>query len=151
MLERFRRRAGRPGAAAARVGAAAAAWPKVVGAPVAAHSVPVRRSRAGMLTVACSSAAWAQELTARREELVRRLAERCPEAEVTGLRFAVADQAFAEGPAPEAAPAAPPTPTALQRAEGERAAAGVDDPALRALVARAAAASAARERHPSKG
>jgi len=58
-LARFRRRAGGGGGGGAEAGAAALAWPDVVGAAAAAHSVPLRRSRAGVLTVACSSAAWA--------------------------------------------------------------------------------------------
>ena len=76
-VARFRRRAS-GGGLGAETGAAAAAWPDVVGAAAAAHSVPVRRTRAGVLTVACSSASWAQELTMRRDELRERLLARGP-------------------------------------------------------------------------
>ena len=81
----------------------------------------------------------------RREELVELLARAAPDAAVTGLRFSVADHV------PSAAPVTPkprprPAPEPEDRALGEDAAADVADPALRALVARAAAASAARRR-----
>lgn len=146
-VARFRRRAGGGPGAGAEVAAAALAWADVVGRAAADHSVPVRRSRAGVLTVACSSASWAQELSARRAELAERLARRCPEAGVSGLRFAVADHAVAQA-APEALPPAPPAPDPgpAERATGAAAAAGVREPGLRELVARAAAASAARRR-----
>ncbi len=141
MLGRFRRRSGGPPAGS--TGAVAEAWRDVVGPAVADHTAPLRRSRAGVLTVACSSAAWAQELTMRRDELVRMLAEAAPDAGVTGLRFSVADHVpSAEPPPPEHAP--PPAPGARERAFGDDAAAGIADPAVRDLVARAAAAAEAR-------
>ena len=145
-VARFRRRAGgRPGT---ETGAAAAAWADVVGAAAAAHSVPVRRTRAGVLTVVCSSASWAQELTMRRDDLLERLLARAPDTGVTALRFSVGDHAL--GPAPEAPPPPRPAPrpTPAEAALGARAAEGLADERLRDLVARAAAASAAR-RAPS--
>ena len=145
MLGRFRRRTpGRPGSETA---AAATAWPAVVGPAIADNSVPVRRSRAGMLTVACSSAAWAHELTMRRDELVGLLAAAAPGAGVTGLRFSVADHVPAGDPPPPPPPP-PAPPGADEVARGEAAAAGVEDPTVRALIARAAAAAAARQRRP---
>jgi hypothetical protein len=145
-VERFRRRGrGGPGAA---VGAAAQAWPTVVGRAAADHSVPVRRSRAGVVTVACASASWAQELAGRRFELAARLAERCPDAEVSALRFVVADHALPGPPAEAAAPPPPAAPGPAERRVGAAAAEGVGEPVLRELVARAAAAAAAR-RKPS--
>jgi hypothetical protein len=148
VLARFRRRAGGSPGAGAEAAAAALAWPDVVGRAAADHSVPVRRSRAGVLTVACSSASWAHELSARRSELAARLAERCPEAAAASLRFAVADHALRPAGPPPAAPPPRPHPSAAERAAGAAAAAEVGDPALRDLVARAAAASAARRRSP---
>jgi predicted nucleic acid-binding Zn ribbon protein len=153
VLARFRRRAGGgaagTGAPGAAVAAAALAWPDVVGRAAADHSVPVRRSRAGVLTVACSSASWAMELSARRAELAPRLARLCPDAGVTALRFAVADHVLPP-PAPQPDPVSPPraAPGPAEREAGTAAAAGVREPALRDLVARAAAASAARRRSP---
>ncbi|HMO01035.1 MAG TPA: DUF721 domain-containing protein [Miltoncostaeaceae bacterium] len=151
MLGRFRRRSGGPPAGGA--GALAEAWRAVVGPAVADHTAPLRRSRAGVLTVACSSASWAQELTMRRDELVRLLAGAAPDAGVTGLRFSVADHVPAgEAPAPPAPAPPPPAPGARERAVGEDAAAGIADPAVRDLVARAAAAAEARRfPHSSAG
>lgn len=141
MLRRFRPRgAGGDGRAAAAI---AEAWRDVVGPAVADHTAPLRRSRAGVLTVACSSAAWAQELTMRRGELLRLLGQRAPDAGVTGLRFAIADH-VPQGPPPPAPPPPPRPPDATARARGAEAAAGVEDPRLRRLVARAAAAAARR-------
>jgi len=145
VLRRFRRSSGAP--AAGPAGAAAVAWPQVVGAVAADHSAPVRRTRAGVLTVACSSAAWAHELSMRREELTLRLTEVCPEAEVVGLRFSVADHVpVAAGPAPPPPRPPAPAPGPADHAAAEAATAGVEDPEVRALIARAAAASAARHR-----
>ena len=87
----------------------------------------------------------------RRDELVRLLAQAAPDAGVTGLRFAVADHVpAAEPPPPPPAPA--PVPGPRERALGDDAAAGIADPAVRDLVARAAAAAEARRiRHSSDG
>lgn len=147
MLGRFRRRAGAP-AADGPVGTSAAAWPAVVGEAAAGHSIPVRMTRAGVLTVACADAAWAHELTMRRDQLLRRLHDERPGSPVTGLRFAVADHALPGPPPPPARTPRPVVPDAAQRAFGEAAAADLDDPELRALAARALAASAARRRRP---
>ncbi len=145
VLRRFRRSAGAP--AAGPAGAAAVAWPRVVGDAAALHSAPVRRTRAGVLTVACSSAAWAHELTMRRDELTRRLTDECPEAGVVGLRFSVADHVpRAASPPSAAAPPPPPAPTDDERAAATRATRDVEDPRVRDLIARATAASSARHR-----
>ena len=146
MLARFRRRAGGGSGAGAQTAAAALAWPDVVGRAAADHSVPVRRSRAGVLTIACSSASWAHELSARRAELAARLAERCPDAGVSTLRFAVADHAVRPPPPPPRAAPPPAVPSAAERDAAAAAATEIGEPALRELVARAAAASAARRR-----
>jgi hypothetical protein len=147
-LKRFRRKAGGSGAPSGAAGAAAVAWPSVVGEAAARQSVPVRCTRAGVLTVACADAAWAHELSARREEITARLKAALPDAGIAGLRFAVADHALPAAPdAPAPAPA-PPRPNPAQRAAGEAAAEGVEDPVLRDLVRRAAAASAARNSRP---
>ena len=145
-LTRFRRKSGGP-SPKGPAGAAAVAWPAVVGADGARHSVPVRCTRAGVVTVACSDAAWAHELSARREELTARLVAACPDAGIVGLRFAVADHVLpsAAGGARRPHPSAPSRRPA-QRAEAASAAASaVTDPVLRGLIERAAAASAARQ------
>jgi len=142
-LKRFRRKSGGP-SPKGPAGAAAVAWPAVVGADGARHSVPVRCTRAGVVTVACSDAAWAHELSARREELTARLVAECPDAGIVGLRFSVADHVLPSAPEAPPAPPPPPPPTPAQRAAAASAAASVGDPVLRGLIERAAAASAAR-------
>ena len=51
-----------------------AAWPNAVGPGIAAEAEPVGE-RAGVLTVACHSAVWAQELQLRSHEVLARLNE----------------------------------------------------------------------------
>jgi predicted nucleic acid-binding Zn ribbon protein len=69
------------------------AWPAAAGARVAAEAEPVAE-REGVVTIACRSATWAQELDLLQPELLRRLngalSEADPEAApgpVTALRF----------------------------------------------------------------
>lgn len=112
------------------------AWAEAGGPAVARQSVPLRVSRAGALTVACSSAAWAQELAARSDELLARLRE--AGVAVRGLRFVVADVALpVEGPAP---PRPPRPPSAADRAAARLEVGPVADPRLRELLVHAAAA-----------
>jgi hypothetical protein len=126
-----------------------AAWPEATGPGTVNHAYPIRRSRAGVVTVACADAVWAQELDMRTDELMQRLAGIIgdPDA-VAGLRFVVADHAI---PAPEQvptppAPLPPPAPGALARAHAATEA--IDDPELRDLVTRAAARSLERGDRP---
>ena len=147
-LKRFRRKAGGP-SASGPAAAAAQVWESVVGPAGARQSVPVRCTRAGVLTVACADAAWAHELSAQREELTARLVAACPGAGIVALRFAVADHALPVAPEGPPPPPPPPAPSPAQRAEGAAAAGGIADPVLRDLVERAAAASAARQSRPS--
>lgn len=60
-------------------------WPDAVGAAVAAECTPVGE-RAGVVTVACRSAVWAQELTLLAPELVARLNAALDGGGVTELR-----------------------------------------------------------------
>lgn len=141
-VSRWRRRAGGRGGGAPgpKLALAQAAWREVGGAPVASQSVPVRLSRAGVLSVACSSASWAQELAARSDDLLARLSALTGVAAgVRGLRFIVSDGAL---PRDAAAPGPPPrpSPTAAQRAAARVAVGPVADPRLRDLLKRAAAA-----------
>jgi predicted nucleic acid-binding Zn ribbon protein len=73
--------------------AAQSAWPEAAGAQVAGESEPVAE-RDGVLTIACRSSTWAQELDLLGPELLERLnaalsgPRRSPdEARVTALRF----------------------------------------------------------------
>ena len=61
------------------------AWPEAAGAAFAAQSAPVAE-RAGVVTVACTSAVWAQELDLLSERVVERLNESIGRTAVRGLR-----------------------------------------------------------------
>ena len=95
----MRRRAPEPFSAALRdaVGQAApdtllarvqALWPEVAGAAVAAESAPASE-REGTVTVECTGAVWAQELTLLAPELVGGLNRRLEGLQVRSLRFKV--------------------------------------------------------------
>ena len=107
--------------------------------------VPIRLSRAGVLTVACAGAAEAQSFAARAEELRDALRRRVPEVPLRSIRPIVADHALGVGPPPAPRPR-PPTPTDEEIARAGRIAEGVGDPRLRELIARAAAARLALDR-----
>ena len=65
-----------------------AAWPAVAGAAVAAESAPAAE-RGGTVTVECSGAVWAQELTLLEPDLRTRLNAVLAPSEVRALRFTV--------------------------------------------------------------
>jgi hypothetical protein len=124
------------------------AWREIAGPQAAANSVVVRKSRAGVLTVACASGMWAQELDARRDSLTSQLTRAVPDVVVSGLRFVVGDHVI---PTPEAARPRPAvTPTAAERAEAERLIGAIPDPELRERLVRAAAGQMAVARIASK-
>lgn len=66
------------------------AWPEVAGAGVAAQANPVSE-REGVVTIACRSATWAQELDLMQVELLERLREQLSAGPfataLSGLRF----------------------------------------------------------------
>ena len=71
--------------------AAQLAWPRAAGEAIAAESEPVEE-RAGVLTIACSSATWAEQLDLLQAELLDRLrAEIGARGEIRDLRFQVGD------------------------------------------------------------
>jgi hypothetical protein len=107
--------------------------------------VPIRLSRAGVLTVACAGAAEAQSFAARAEELRDALRLRVPEVPLRSIRPVVADHALGVG-APPAPRPEPPAPSDEEIARAARIAEGVGDPRLRELIARAAAARLALDR-----
>ena len=123
------------------------AWPGVVGETIARRAWPLRIGRDGTLHVATESATWANELALMRDEILERLAAQLGNDAPAGLRFAV-------GPVPEPASAPQPSksvvapPQASPEIESEAASATetIEDPELRALVARAARASLLRAR-----
>jgi predicted nucleic acid-binding Zn ribbon protein len=65
-----------------------ALWPEVAGAAIAAEAGPVSE-REGTVTVECSGAVWAQELTLLETDLVGRLNARLAPVQVRSLRFKV--------------------------------------------------------------
>jgi predicted nucleic acid-binding Zn ribbon protein len=123
-----------------------AAWPAAVGEGIARNAWPGRIGRDGTLHVAVTSSAWAFELGAHSAEILGRLREALGEEAPAALRFT-------PGPVPEPdseetaqVPVAVPQPTADELAEAARAAESIEDPQLRELVRRAAAASLAGTR-----
>ncbi len=124
-----------------------AAWAEASGAGTVNHAYPIRRSRAGVVTVACTDAVWAQELDMRADVLMVRLEHLLgnPDA-VAGLRFVVADHAIPNGDVGPRQPVVLPPPSAAAQAAGARAAQSIDDAELRDLVARAAARSIERSK-----
>jgi hypothetical protein len=120
-----------------------AAWPEAVGPGIARNAWPARISRDGTLHVSTSASAWAFELTQLEGTIRAKLAERLEGPPPRALRFA-------PGPLPEPGELTAPTskrtvpsPSAADRAAGERIAAPIGDETLREAVARAAAASLA--------
>lgn len=112
-------------------------WRRVVGARIAQKSAP-GQIRRGVLTVAVSSAVWAQELTFLSREIVGRL--RKTGILVDGIRFRVTPMQPPPSPPPAArrvSPAAP-LPAVL-----EERLARIQDPELRAAIAEAASHSLA--------
>jgi hypothetical protein len=119
-------------------------WPQVVGETIAENAWPARLNYKGVLQVNTSSATWAFELKHLAPQILSKLKqaliEECPK-----------ELHFVPGPVPSkgretGSPYLPKAPmaTAQERAKGEELAAAISDDELRALVARAAAASLAR-------
>jgi predicted nucleic acid-binding Zn ribbon protein len=62
-------------------------WPAAVGAAIAAEASPVAE-RDGLITVACRSATWAQELELMGDELTKKIGSELPQnTPFAGLRF----------------------------------------------------------------
>jgi hypothetical protein len=128
---------------AAGLGEIVSAWPACVGEGIAVNAWPARVGRDGTLHVATSSSAWAFELTQLADTVLVRLRERLGRDAPSSLRFA-------PGPLPErgaepekALSRTVPQVSQAARAEAEQIAASIEDPTLRAAVARAAEASLA--------
>lgn len=126
--------------------AVAELWTATVGDAIARVAWPKRFARDGTLHVATVSSTWAFELSRLAPEIEERLRVALGEAAPSSLRFAT-------GPVPE--PTAEPADANLapgpvisqdDRELAARLAAGITDPELRDLVARAASASLATTR-----
>ena len=140
--DELRRELGRLGPGGA-IGEVVEAWPEAVGAPIAANAWPARISRDGTLHVATSSSAWAFELTQLADTVRARLAERLGTSAPASLRFAPGRLPAPGADSLETSARTVPTPSPMARAAGEEIASEIADPALREVVARAAAASLA--------
>jgi hypothetical protein len=114
-----------------------AAWPEAVGEAIAQNAWPARIGRDGTLHVHAADAIWAFELGQRAQEIAERIG-------VERIRFAPGPL---PGPAKEPAPSrpAPPQPLPEHVERAAALAAGIEDDELRETVARAVAASLARE------
>jgi hypothetical protein len=117
------------------------AWPRAVGEAIAHNAWPARIARDGTLHVATSSSAWAFELAHLEADVRSRLSSTLGKRAPKRLRFA-------PGRLPERGAESvsrrrdePPPPSEEALAQAARLAAGITDEELRALVARAAAAS----------
>jgi len=136
--------AGAPGVD--ELAAVTAVWRASVGDAIARAAWPRRFARDGMLHVATTSSTWAFELDRLSGDILVRLRE-----SLAGERVPAALR-FAPGTVPDpGADVLPATPAALEispqsRSEGSRVASAIEDPELRELVARAAAASLERAR-----
>jgi hypothetical protein len=119
-------------------------WSRVVGDTIAANAWPARLNRAGVLQVNTTSATWAFELKHLAPRILEKLGAELPEGCPTDIRFA-------PGPVPEkgheaSSSVASPTHPAgeRERSLAEEMTASITGEELRALVARAAAASLAQ-------
>jgi predicted nucleic acid-binding Zn ribbon protein len=113
------------------------AWPAAVGEAIAQNAWPARIGRDGTLHVHAADAIWAFELGQRAQEIAERVG-------VERIRFAPGPlPGVSEEPAAGRPPPPRPGPEHLARAASLSA--GIEDEELREAVARAAAASLARE------
>jgi predicted nucleic acid-binding Zn ribbon protein len=141
--EEIRRELGRFGPEAS-MGVIVAAWPKAVGPAISENAWPARVARDGTLHVAASSSAWAFELTQLEETVRNRLGEQLGKEVPPRVRFAVGRLPERGAESVATSPRDLRAAGSTERAEGARIAAPIEDPELRELVARAAAASLMR-------
>jgi len=121
-------------------------WPEAVGPAIAANAWPARLARDGALHVAARSSAWAFELTQLESVVRERLREHLGDEAPRSLRFAVGAVPEPGSEAVEKRAQVVPKAAPDDEVAAAEIAAGIVDPTLRRLVARAAAASLARRR-----
>ena len=122
----------------AEMGDVVAAWPAAVGAEIARNAWPARFQRDRTLIVHSRDAIWGFELGHRAAEISSRLPGK------PALKFVPGPLPEPGAEPPQATPRGAPPATLEQVEQATRWAAEIDDEELRALVARAAAASLAR-------
>ena len=118
----------------------------MVGDAIARRAWPLRIARDGTLHVATSSSTWANELGFLADEIVERLRARLGPDAPSRLRCAVGPVPESAADKPEPTVRRPPEVPAEIGEEADSAAAAIDDPELRELVARAARASLLKAR-----
>jgi hypothetical protein len=121
------------------------AWPALVGLENARRSFPARIGKDGTLHVHTADSVWAHQLGMLAPEIRARLVERLGAAAPAALRFAPGPLPAPADQHPDRRPRAP-EPAPEDRAEAAALTSGLGDDELRALVARAVAASLARAR-----
>jgi hypothetical protein len=122
----------------AEMGDVVAAWPEAVGEEIARNAWPARFQRDRTLIVHTRDAIWGFELGHRAAEISARLPGK------PALKFVPGPLPEPGAEPPQATPQGSPPATLEQVEQATRWAAEIDDEELRALVARAAAASLAR-------
>ena len=120
------------------MGDVVAAWPEAVGEEIARNAWPARFQRDRTLIVHARDAIWSFELGHRAGEISARLPGTPP------LKFVPGPLPEAGAEPAQAIPRGSPPATLEQVARATRWASEIEDEELRALVARAAAASLAR-------
>ena len=125
-------------------------WSTTVGDAIARVAWPKRFARDGTLYVSTVSATWAFELSRLAPEILPRLSAALGDAAPASLKFAPGPVPEPDARLPESIPAHGPEISPGDRELGDSIAAGIADPELRELVARAASASLATARadHP---
>ena len=125
-------------------------WPATVGDAIARVAWPKRFARDGTLYVSTVSATWAFELSRLAPEILPRLSASLGDAAPVSLKFATGPVPEPDAQATESSTPSGPEISFDDRELGDRIAAGITDPELRDLVARAASASLATARadHP---
>jgi hypothetical protein len=128
---------------AGKMGEIVTAWPKAVGPGIAANAWPARAARDGTLHVHTSSSTWAFELAQLADSILERLRGCLGEDAPAALKFAAGPLPESAGEVEQVRDMTVPTPTAEQLDQGGQIAAAIEDPDLRAAVAKAVAASLA--------
>ena len=121
------------------------AWPSCVGDASARHAWPLRLNRDGTLRVACTSSTWAFELDRMGPDILDALRAQLGDLAPAAVRFAPGAVPSPGAEAPVAPPERP-QPGPGHTAEAARLTASIEDPELRAMAARAIAASLADRR-----
>jgi hypothetical protein len=139
------RSGGDAGAALAEI---TSVWPQAVGEAVSRQAWPLRVGRDGTLHVATASSTWAFELDRLAPEIHERLAALAGDSAPAKLQFRVGPipEPATLPPVPEESLAEPFAATPEAVSEAAELAAGIEDPELRQIVARAARASLSRAR-----